>query len=451
MSFWRLSTRLRLGHAADTRLSNRWLILARLGWIALVLFLLGVSVASLPASFVALHSPCPPGPIECSSLGLLSASDLRILPTLGFSLDAYAWFEIGTSSASALVLFVVGGILFWRKSDDWIALLVALMCFSIGATTITGYLQLSTSIWGMLQNSVLAIESLAILFTLALFPNGRFVPGFAFWVALVYPAYLVLYLVFLSQLHLPDWSLYGNPLNGIAWFGCWIVLTVAQLYRYFRVSTILERQQTKWVAFSFFALLVAGVGGNIGFSFLSVQSAGLFYVLTNNGFSFVILILPCSIVLAILRYRLWDIDSLINRTLVYGTLTLSLALVYAGLILGLQALLRGVIPQTNDIVLVVSTLAIAALFQPLRRRIQILIDRRFYRQKYDAAKIVAAFSATLRNEVDLSQLSEELVAVVQETMQPVHVSLWLRPPAPDSKKSLAWSDPPPASQGGTKA
>ena len=128
-------------------------------------------------------------------------------------------------------------------------------------------------------------------------------------------------------------------------------------------------------------------------------------------------------------YRLWDIDTIINKALVYGGLSLLLAAVYLGLIVGLESLLGLVSGQASQpVVIVVSTLVIAALFQPLRHRVQAIIDRRFYRHKYDAARTLAAFSATLQNEVDLSQLSEHLLAVVQETMQPASVSLWLRPP-----------------------
>jgi hypothetical protein len=166
--------------------------------------------------------------------------------------------------------------------------------------------------------------------------------------------------------------------------------------------------------------------------FPSFGQAGSFYQLVIGPAYIVdVLIVPLSIGIAILRYRLWDVDILINRTLVYGSLTAILGLVYFASVLALQALLSVFTghfssePQT-PVVIVASTLGIVALFYPLRRRLQTTIDRRFYRSKYDAARTLAAFSASLRDEVDLGQLQEQLLSVVQETMQPVHVSLWLR-------------------------
>jgi hypothetical protein len=138
---------------------------------------------------------------------------------------------------------------------------------------------------------------------------------------------------------------------------------------------------------------------------------------------------PTAVGIAVLRYRLYDIDILINRTLVYGSLTAMLALVYFGGVASTQVIFRALTSQEQQpqLAVVVSTLVIAALFTPLRRRIQSFIDRRFYRSKYDARKTLEAFSAKLRNETDLAALSDALVGVVAETMQPAHASLWLRP------------------------
>lgn len=143
---------------------------------------------------------------------------------------------------------------------------------------------------------------------------------------------------------------------------------------------------------------------------------------------------PVCIGIALLRYRLWDIDRVIKRTLVYGLLSAILLLIYLLLVFAGQYLLSDLLGRSNGVVLVSSTLLVAALFQPLRQRIQRLVDRRFYRRKYDVAKIIAAYSATLRQEVDLDQLREQLLDVVQETMQPTHVSLWLRSPQPHTEE-----------------
>ncbi|MBA3614897.1 MAG: hypothetical protein H0W52_02035, partial [Rubrobacteraceae bacterium] len=136
--------------------------------------------------------------------------------------------------------------------------------------------------------------------------------------------------------------------------------------------------------------------------------------------------LPVAAGIAILRYRLYDIDVIVNRTLVYGSLTVSLAAVYIGSVVSLQYIFRTLTAGGSQLAVVTSTLAIAALFNPLRRRVQNLIDRRLYRRKYDAQKTLSTFSKTLREETDLEALNAEMLAVIRETMQPEHVSLWLR-------------------------
>ena len=216
---------------------------------------------------------------------------------------------------------------------------------------------------------------------------------------------------------------------------------MAQVYRYRHVSSQVERQQTKWVVFGMsIAVTILVLVDLLYFSNpLSIFHSGpLSDLIVGTVLQVFILLIPLSIAYAILRSRLWDIDIIIKRTLVYATSTGILAFLYVGSILLLQYLLRGIIQQNNAVAIVISTLVIAALFQPLRGRIQRIIDRRFYRRKYDAARTVAAFSEVLRSEVNLSQLSEQLIAVVQETMQPAHVSLWLRPPEHDGKQRAPW-------------
>jgi hypothetical protein len=196
---------------------------------------------------------------------------------------------------------------------------------------------------------------------------------------------------------------------------CWVAAAISWVDRWGRADGQ-ERQQLKWFAYSCFLIVVSLVYP----PYLTPPALAL---------------LPIAAGIAILRYRLYDIDVVINRTLVYGALTAALVAVYFGGIVLLQGVgsvvlqvpFRALTGQESQLATVAATLAIAALFNPLRRRIQAFIDRRFYRRKYDAAKTLETFSAKLREETDLDALSDDLVGVVRETMQPAHVSLWLRP------------------------
>jgi hypothetical protein len=207
-----------------------------------------------------------------------------------------------------------------------------------------------------------------------------------------------------------------------SWLGlaCIVAVVVSLVLRLYR-SRGEERLQLKWFAY-------AATLGILAILLTDLVPAPLGVWIENLAWAVAPPSLAVSAGIAILRYRLYDIDPLINRTLVYGALTAMLALVYFGGVATTQAIFRALTSQEQQpqLAIVVSTLVIAALFNPLRHRIQSFIDRRFYRSKYDAAKTLEAFSATLRDETNLDAVSEELVGVVRETMQPAHVSLWLR-------------------------
>ena len=224
-----------------------------------------------------------------------------------------------------------------------------------------------------------------------------------------------------------------------------ILASAASLVWRYRHSGGEVRQQIKWVAFaaSFVGLaygitLVSGVflapeALTTDEKALSAEEAPLWMGLLQNTVLISYAGVPIAVGVAILRYRLYDIDIIINRALVYVVLTATLALVYVGSVVGLQSTLRALTGGESTLAVVASTLAIAALFNPLRRRVQAFVDRRFYRSKYDARKTLEDFSAKLREETDLEALNDDLVSVVRDTMQPEHISLWQRPDTPAQK------------------
>ncbi len=222
---------------------------------------------------------------------------------------------------------------------------------------------------------------------------------------------------------------------------CFLASALSLVLRFLR-SGGEQREQVKWIAFaaSFVGLVaLITVVSTFRFAPESLETAGtqpLWLELLQDVELLSLAGVPVAVGFAILKHRLYDIDVVINRTLVYGSLTAMLAAVYFGGVATIQALFRTLTSQEQQpqLAIVISTLVIAALFNPLRRRIQSFVDRRFYRRKYDAAKTLEAFSAKLRDETDLEALNAELVGVVRETMQPAHVSLWLRPETPSKSQ-----------------
>ena len=208
---------------------------------------------------------------------------------------------------------------------------------------------------------------------------------------------------------------------GVLVFFVGVLAAFASVVVRFRRSRGIERQQIKWFLYAIAPVLTIPLEGYVP------------EFVNEIAFAWVLIGLPTAIGVAVLRYRLYDIDLVINRTLVYGSLSVSLVLVYFGGVVSLQYVLRTLTGGSSQLVIVASTLAIAALFNPLRRRIQSIVDRRFYRQKYDAVQVMAGFSTRLRDETDLAQLNGDLVSVVQDTVQPEHVTVWLRTPDEGSR------------------
>jgi hypothetical protein len=412
-----------------TVLHGRRLAITRVVWVAVALLAVTLFVAGLPLLY---------GEFRTLRIYPSDARDRvsAYLAQLGLSVDFYAAYLLALGIILAVACFAVATVIFWRRSDQPMALLVALLLVLLGATFwgTTHMVDAIHPILGWLS-SVLESLSLGLLLLLFyLFPTGQFVPRWTRWPAGVLIVEMVLIaLLPASPFNIESWLVLPYTLFLLGWF---LIGVYAQTYRYLRVSSPTQRRQTKWVFFGCTVTLVGYAGWILLDTIWPLARPGSRLVADLVGATVtcgLMLIIPLSFGVAILRYRLWDIDLIINRTLVYGSLTAALAVVYGGSVVVLQGIFRSLTGQGSDLAVVASTLAIAALFQPLRRRIQTFIDRRFYRTKYDARKTLEAFGARVRDEADLQKLSEALMEVVDETMKPFYLSLWLKPP-PKKKK-----------------
>jgi hypothetical protein len=419
--------------AARTGLQRpeRWLAAARVALLLLAALTIGLYLASVPLKLAELRQLC----VDLAQCGSqLSPAQATQLLAAGLSLDFYAGYFVLTRLAHALVFWSIALLILWRRSSDRMALLTALLLVIFptnGAGVVKVLPPAYPALWFPVQLVQYTAWQIFPIFFL-LFPTGRWVPRLR---------YTGWFLVVWATSFIPGYFFPAAPIANLpdslgfiffpAMFG---MCLLGQVYRYRRVSTAVERQQTKWVVYGVALVLGSAIAGPVAITLLA-PSISLTPPLAPADFvadsilNSLFLILPVTLAVSILRYRLFDIDLLIRRTLVYSTLTAVLAVMYFGSVLMLERLLRGVTGGRSTLIIVLSTLAIAVLVVPLRRYVQTVIDQRFFRRKYDAARTLAGFAASARDETDLARLSTQLVRVVDETMQPESVSLWLKPAA----------------------
>jgi hypothetical protein len=372
-------------------LRGRRLFAARLAWGALATLSVVVFVASVPIAYEQLRAPCEGA--ECNlNLVWLSPEDVRVLEELGLSLDFYAAYKVALGIVIAMGYWAVGALLFWKRSTDLLSLLASIALVMEGAAENVDLLAflMNASPWWYWAGGVVGFVSFVSFFVFfCLFPDGRFVPRWMRWVAAAFvPTWL--YLAFVGASSAPMPAL-------VKWLGGWSVylivaclvvlmlgsLVVAQVYRYRRVSGPVARQQTKWVVYGLAVYIALSLGGLLGAATIgrlgSRSATSLhFYelVLAPVFFSLAGFLIPLSIGVAILRYRLWDIDLIINRTLVYGSLSTVLAAVFAITdTLLLPLFVQAVVGKDNpSLNVVISALIIAVIFEPLRRRIKVGVN-----------------------------------------------------------------------------
>jgi len=388
----------------------------RFTWFTLMLIAIAFIFAAIPGYLTGF-------PYE--SLQVLNASP-------GFTLTT----RVISSMASlgcALLCLSLATFLFLRKQHDRMAIFISFYLI-LYAVLMSGLLVavfhatwLSGSMINTLQTIFTTIPTVILLCT---FPNGRLVPGWTKW--LVIGSILVVLLILINPTE--DWTTYSTPyaFTVAVFLGAILVSAMyAQVSRYRHVLTSTEKVQVKWVVTGLFVWMIYLFAVSIPWFLLqnlpSNQPAPWWVPFAGISWWLSLMILPLFLTIAILRYRLFDIDVIIRKTLVYAALTVTLAVVFFGGVILLQRLLgpfTGV--EDSPVAIVISTLSIAALFTPLRRRIQNDIDRRFYRKKYDAQKTLESFAASVRDAVELEDLTRRLLAVVEETMQPEKVGLWLK-------------------------
>ena len=400
------------------QLRGPMLAAARAVWLVIATLSFALVLVSLPAEYERFRTPCA-GP-TCSFLSL-TPGDMADLQRMGLSMNAFALYVLACKAVFSGVSFAIGTALFWRRSNQAISLLVALTLVTLGGTAFAGnlytYLGAFGPLWQELAVVLAFIGNTAIVFCYYTLPDGRFVPS---WIKVPAAILVVLQIddfFFSSTL----FSLPG-PLDVSVNLFFLVSMVFAQVYRYFRVASATERQQIKWVV-----LGIAGTVVGSQFVELVLPQLALPHVvlaLAGNAIFFVsLLLMPLSVGVAIMRYRLWDIDILINRTLVYGTLTTLVILLYALIVGSMSALLD---VTGNPLVSLVATGVIAVLFQPLRERLQRAANRLLYGDRDDPYRVLSNLGQRLGQASTPEALLPNVVESIAQALKVPYAAIELK-------------------------
>ena len=394
----------------DTRLRGRWLLLARAAWLAVAALTLALFVASIPAEFAELQVECPTA--VCAN-GQLSPAGMRALADLGLSLGFFAAYGVVLDVVFAAVYVAVAALIFWRKSAERFALFVALALLTFGTATFPESLYglaAAHPAWWPPVAVLNFLGSASFSLFLYLFPDGRFVPRWTRWVALAWIAWLLPKYWIRTW---PDGTIWSAWLNVVVWSGALGAVVYAQIYRYRRVSNRAQRQQTKWVVFGIATALTGFWSINLALSVVAPAptSAGALATLMI-GFMLMylaVLLIPLSIGIAMLRYHLFDVDVLINRTLVYGALTASVVGIYVLIVGALGALFQA---SGNPLIAPLATGLVAVLFQPLRDRLQRGVNHLMYGERDEPYAVLAR----LGQRLDATLAPDAVLPTIAETV-----------------------------------
>src|SRR6266700_177266 len=405
-------------HAPDTRVPGRWLVLARCIWITLVVLTLTIFFASLPVYIAQLQTPC-----AGSTCGFqqLTPGQVGALTGMGLSLSVYVAFTVALALASVVVCLVVSTLIVWRRSDDRMALLVALTLVTFGPIFATRSVSASPSPW-QVPNECLTFLALGLpVLVFLLFPSGQFVPRWMRWTPVVLLAGLVP-AVFVAPLK-PNTLVELLPY--LMLIGELATVVLVQLYRYRWVSSPLERQQTKWVVFGLAVPITLIVLMTVLYLiFPVVASPGSLYPLASTVFQTCLpLFIPLSFGFAMLRSRLWEIDVLINRTLVYGTLT--------AIVVGVYVLEVGILSTLlhtfgNFLVALLATGLIAVFFQPLRAGLQRMINRLMYGERDDPYAVLSRLGSRLEATLAPEAILPTIVETVAQAFKLPYAAIALK-------------------------